>query len=138
MKQIAITAVTVSFILPVDGQPTEVNRTFTDFESAKRHIEANQRDWLLGELDKFVNHKRHIIEGGNHGNQLAALKVVDSAIADFHTKQCSLRTICERVLKGIGWFEAILPVAQNPSHESSRLTLRELHTFCETFLKPAI
>jgi hypothetical protein len=137
MKQIAITAVTVSFTLPVDGQPTNVSRTFTDFESAKRHIEANQRDWLLGELDKFVNHKRHIIEGGNHGNQLAALKVVDNAIADFHARQRSLRTICECLLRGFNWFEEILPVAKNPSHQGSRENLAEIKNFCETFLKQA-
>lgn len=111
--------------------PTVVETDFPEINSAKAYLTANMRDFMLGFLDDFVNHKKHIIEAGNHIKQAKALEACVSALYDMHQKRQSLLTICTRVIAGWAFFVQIMPDPNNNSYQSSLHNLDFLKQFCE-------
>ena len=120
----------VRYNFGLKDQVKEMRESFSGLQAARLYIYASARDWLLGALDDYTAHKKHIIEAGSHADQAQALKIVDNALADFHAQRQKLERICERTLKGSEWFYKILPVQSNPSYESSLKNLSEILAFC--------
>lgn len=107
---------------------------FPSVDYAKTYIAKEKRDWFLQAIEKYVNHKKQIIDNSQVSpEKQKALTVCSVAANDFMHK--SLESICERFLKGKQYFEAILPHPTNPSFESSLNNLNELIKFCETEVK---
>lgn len=97
----------------------EFERVFTHYSEAKNHVTGAARDWFLGVLDDYVNHKAKIIQAGNHEGQKKPLAMIQNVLLDFHQNRISLVNICQRVIKGQEFFKQILPHSNNKSYESS-------------------
>ena len=122
----------LQFTVNINAEPKQITQTFAQKEAALAFLNSNMRDYLLGVLDDYVNHKKHIIQAGNHPNQLKPLQICEDALFRFHKNFLSLATIADQFLKGFEWFETILPAQQNPSYQSSLETLTYLKNFCTT------
>ena len=113
----------------------EVKEAFEKFfpsqQFANDYINKSKRDWFLMVLEKYVNHKKQIIETTTtqDPNKQKALNICLDAYNDFLNK--GLDTITKRFLSGKTYFETILPHSNNPSHTSSVETLNELIKFCD-------
>ncbi len=108
-------------------------KVFPTQQFANDYIYKSKRDWFLMSLEKFVNHKKQIIEANADATKQNALQVCLNAYNDFITK--GLDTISKRFLSGKTYFESILPHSNNASHKGSREALNELIKFCETETK---
>lgn len=124
----------LQFTLIKGEENKTITQRFNDRTSAEIYLYANMRDFLLGVLDDYVNHKKHIIEAGNHPNQIKPLAICTDALTRFHNGFKSLETIADQVLKGFEWFETILPAQQNPSYNSSVQALQTIKNFCLTVM----
>lgn len=128
----------VQFVINIDGTPKMVDHEAPSFDKAKYYLIACARDYILGLLDDYVNHKAKIINSGNHRDQLPALQMVQNVLMDFHQKRVSLENICQRVLKGKDFFIKILPHPNNPSYKSSDANFNEIMNFCTKALNTKI
>lgn len=112
----------------------EFEKPLPTIEVAKNYILKSKRDWFLSSLEKFVNHKKQVIENSQVSpEKQKALQVCLQAYNDFCIK--SLDTIAKRFLIGKAYFETILPHNSNNSYNSSKENLNELIKFCETEAK---
>ena len=103
---------------------------FPSIEFANTYIAKEKRDWFLIALEKFISHKKQIIDN----SQVSEEKQKSLAMClDAHTKFCtkSLENIVSGFLKGKAHFETILPHSSNDSYTSSKSNLDELIKFCE-------
>lgn len=105
---------------------------FTNINNAKSYIEKEKRTWFLSAMEKYVHHKKHIIETGNHTPQFEALRICLQALAEYENK--STENACKLFMKGFKYFDAILPATTNSSHLTSAENLKELQLFCEMTL----
>ena len=122
----------ISFGITEDLETLE--KPFPNVEFANAHIGKAKRDWFLFALEKFVNHKKQVIENSQpDANKQKALQVCLSVYNDFCVK--GLDTIAKRFLAGKAYFETILPNNNNNSYNSSKENLNELIKFCETEAK---
>lgn len=122
----------LEFTINLNGEPKKIDQTFNNQISAQAFLYSNMRDYLLGILDDYVNHKKHIIESGNHPNQVKPLQICIDALDRFHRSRLSIETIADQFIKGFIWFEIILPAQQNPSYQSSLQNLIAIKNFCNT------
>lgn len=106
---------------------------FSSKENATSYLEREKCDWFLGAIEAYVIHKKHIIESGNHKEQINSLNVCLQAIDAYHKK--STQNGCEGFLRGFKYFQDILPNQNNPSFNSSVEALNELKAFCENEIK---
>lgn len=107
---------------------------FPSAEFANTYIAKEKRDWFLMAIEKYVSHKKQIIDNSQVPEEKQkALAVCLEASKVYCDK--SLETIVASFLKGKKYFEAILPHSTNPSFESSQNNLNELIKFCETETK---
>lgn len=113
---------------------TVVHKDFSSEQNAVAHIEKHKRDWFLQCLEKFIHHKRHIIEAANTTEKADALEKCLKALVLYETK--SLKTICESFLNGLKYYQAIMPSPGNPSAANSADNLTELIKFCQAEAKP--
>jgi hypothetical protein len=120
----------IEFTLIKGNENKTIIQRFNDRTSAELYLYANMRDFILGLLDDYVNHKKHIIEAGNHPNQIKPLAICTDALTRFHAGYKSLETIADQFIKGYNWFETILPAQQNPSYQSSIEALEIIKNFC--------
>jgi len=115
----------------IDNELKAFNNPFPNLEFATTYLAKSKRDWFLSCLEKFVNHKKQIIESSNPDQQKQkALEVCVTVYNDFCNK--SLESSVKRFLTGKQFFETILPNPNNNSFKSSQENLSELIKFCET------
>lgn len=104
---------------------------FPSVDFANTYIAKEKRDWFLQAIEKYVNHKKQIIDNSQVSEEKQkALAVCLEASKVYCDK--SLETIVASFLKGKKYFELILPHNSNSSFESSQNNLNELIKFCET------
>lgn len=106
---------------------------FSTLENAEIFIEREKRDWFNFCIDKWVNHKKMIIDA-QEGNTQAkdSLKLCMDALQVYPIK--GITTIAKSFLNGLKHFEAIIPSSNNPSYQSSCENLKQLISFCKTEL----
>lgn len=108
----------------------EYKKRFANKTEADLYIQKEKRDWLLGAIEKFLTHKKQVIESSAPDAQKQkALQACLNSYADFGTKR--LETITQRLLNGKSYFESILPNPNNNSYKSSAENLSEIIKFCE-------
>lgn len=117
------------------AEPRALLHPFSSAEAAKQYIAHEKRDWLLGCLEAFVNHKKHIIEASNSEEKRKSLQVCLAALEKYQGRET--KNICEGFIKGFKYFEDILPNHNNGSYTSSIANLQELKRFCELEVKAA-
>jgi len=105
---------------------------FSNADNANAYLRKEKRDWLLGCLEKFVQHKRHIIEVSNSEEKKKELTVCLDALIAY--EKMETETICKKFVNGIKYFQSILPGPQNGSYQNSIDNLNEIKKFCETEL----
>lgn len=106
--------------------------TFSSKDAGVAFVTREGRDWFLGQLEAYVNHKKHIITSA-HPEQEAALKVCENALE--HYFKWELPNIAEKFIGGFKYFQSILPHPRNAGYESSLHNLNELYKFCVEFLR---
>lgn len=115
----------------INDELQTVHSPFPSLEFANTYLAKSKRDWFLTALEKFVMHKKQIIESSHPDEKKQkALLVCITVYNDFCNK--SLETSVKRFLNGKSFFEAILPNPNNSSFKSSESNLAELIKFCET------
>ena len=113
-----------------------VHLSFNTKQDAEAYLLGDKRTWLIGCIEDYINHKKHIIEAGNGTEeQKKALTACLNFYNDIYTKALAIETICTRFIKGKAYFNAILPNQNNSSYASSLNNLTELINFCEQHLK---
>lgn len=108
-------------------------RPFSNMTNAKTILEQEKREWILGAVEKYVNHKKHIIDANGTESQRKSLQLCYQGLD--HYQKVSTQKIAASILKGINHFIAILPVGTNPSYESSCQNLEEIKKFCNAELQ---
>lgn len=104
---------------------------FPSVDFANTYIAKEKREWFLAAIEKYVNHKKQIIDNSQVPEEKQkALAICLEAYKVYCDK--SLETIVAGFLKGKKHFELILPHNSNPSFESSQNNLNELIKFCES------
>lgn len=119
----------IQFSFALKEELKAMEKFFPTKQFALTYIESEKRSWLLIALEDFVLHKKHIIENGNNEDQKKALQICLNALIAYEKK--STENICQLLLKGVKYFEAILPNPNNPSHKSSIDNLNEIIKFCQ-------
>lgn len=122
-----------SFSFAIKDQEVTTDKEFPNLGTCNAYLEKAGRDWFLGCLEDYVNHKKHIIESGNHQDQMPALETCMNAVAAYYKME--LKNIIPKFLNGRNWFVKILPSDNNPSYKNSLINLQELIQFCEKFPK---
>lgn len=125
--------VSAKYSFSMDDERKHFETTYPNLQAAQSQLRQAAKDWVLGALDQYVNHKKHIIEAYNSKLQNDALKAIKTVLTSFHAPGVSLQTICQRFLNGIEYFKIILPSESNPSFLSSRENLEQITLFCNTF-----
>src|SRR5688500_14619828 len=75
-----------------DGHPLNTSvLPFSKSENAIAYIDKEARDWFLPALEKYVNHKKHIITA-EHPEQFKVLQTCDNAL--LHYEKMATNTIC--------------------------------------------
>jgi hypothetical protein len=121
----------VEFIFGCPGQDVVIKeRQFDNKESAERYVYSCKLSWVKICIEKYIHHKKHIIEANGSQHQKNALEHCLSFYNDIEAKACGVETICKRFLKGKSAFEAILPSQNNASYQSSVNNLNEIIKFC--------
>ena len=120
----------------ISGNNYQDNKSFTCVDNANRYINSAKRTWLLLALEKFIIHKKFIIEGNQDKNptKLEALKKSIQSLELLH--KLDLQIICKQILLGEKYFRAILPVPSNPSREAAEKILDDIISFCKIELNP--
>lgn len=114
-----------------DGQPIMFDRVFANRNEADLHLYSSMLTWLRDVVDKYIHHKKHIIDAGTPTPQVKeALQMCLEFQTKMYEKQLSIKSICQGILRGKQYFEAILPSPNNPSYQNSVNNLNELLTFC--------
>lgn len=126
-------AVVTEIQYTIDGENCVYLKNFTNEENANAYIYREKKDWLLNTLEKFVHHKKHIIQNNNDSAKAQALEICFDALKKF--QPCNLKAICGSFIRGQKHFEAILPAPSNPSYESSAQVLTAIVGFCNNHLK---
>jgi hypothetical protein len=121
--------VLISFAYP--GTVSSIEKTFDFPEEAARFVIINKRQWLIYALEKWVSHKRNIIEANKDLTKHQALKDVLTCLEVFSVNRKSLETICQTVVRGENKFRAIMPSVNNTSYNSSLEKLNYLIDFCK-------
>lgn len=116
-------------------EPRACLHPFSSAEAATQYIEREARDWLLGCLEAYVQHKKHIIEVSTSEEKRKELQVCLQALEKY--QGYATETVCQKFLAGFKYFEAILPNPNNKSYQSSAQNLHEIKTFCEQKVKAA-
>jgi hypothetical protein len=124
--------VNVKYEFGFKEETAKKHTTFANLVSANAYLDASARDWFLGAIEIYINHKKHIIEAA-HPEQTPALKICLQAYD--HYCKMSIDTIAEKFVKGYDWFIKILPSDSNPSYKTSLGDLNELKLFCDSHLK---
>jgi hypothetical protein len=123
--------ITNAVIAQISFDNEAFDKPMPSVEFAKNYITKSKRDWFLNSLEKFINHKKQIINNSQVSpEKQKALTVCGIAYDDFCNK--SLDNIAKRFLNGKQYYEAILPHPSNSSFESSQANLNELIKFCQT------
>lgn len=126
--------ITNAVIVQISFDAEVFDKHLPNVEFANNYISKSKRDWFLNSLEKFINHKKKVIENSQvSAEKQKALIVCSNAYNDFCNK--SLETIVKRFIGGKDYFAAILPHPSNSSFENSQANLNELIKFCETELK---
>lgn len=133
MKAFQINKVVVEYSFGVDQQEHSKTETFPTIKAAREYIGKSARDWFMGSLESFINHKRHIIEAGNHSEQTEPLKKAWELYLSF--EKLPVYAAANNFLLNHKTFLAILPVTENKSYESSRKNLDELASFCQSIVQ---
>lgn len=107
-------------------------RPMPSLRFAFAYIDGEARDWFMGALEDYVNHKSFIINENNK-EQFKELQLCRDAYVRF--EKLALKKVCEQFLKGYNHFANILPNPNNDSHQSSAENLQQLKGFCEWYLK---
>jgi hypothetical protein len=102
-------------------------------EAAERYIESSGKSWILGALEKFLQHKKRIIDAYPDPTKLAAYNKIFTALGEMQVQ--TLPAICARVLKGQQVIQSLLPSPQNASYQSSCDNLTQIITFCSKHAK---
>jgi hypothetical protein len=102
-------------------------------ENAVAWLREEQETWLRAALEKYVNHKRHLIPDNSPKKE--ALKTCIQATEKY--QGYTLVNICSGFIRGRKCFEEILPGPDNASYESSLKNLNELTSYCERIVKEA-
>lgn len=114
-----------------DGQPIMFDRVFANRNEADQHLYSSMLTWLRDVVDKYIHHKKHIIEAGQPTPQVKeALQMCLEFQNKIYEKQLGIKSICQGILRGKKYFEDILPSPQNPSYVGSVNNLTELINFC--------
>lgn len=112
-----------------------IPKTFKSKQDAEAYLLSEQRDWLIQCLEDFIMHKKNIIEASQSSTdeQKKALKICLDFYNQIHDKKLSIQTIAQRFIKGLEYFNAIMPNKNNSSYESSVNNLTELTNFCKNY-----
>jgi hypothetical protein len=97
-------------------------------EIALQKIASEKKTWLLNALETWLLHKKHIAEGGKDQDKLQNISMLLEKQLSYQSQE--LAKVCIRILKGRGYYEAILPSTMNNSYESSKADLDEILRFC--------
>lgn len=121
--------VKVDYSFCIGTEQKTISMEFENLYSYQKYINGSKRDWFLGCLENWVNHKKHIIEGGKHQEQIPALNICNQALN--HYQKIETDKIFKLFLKGFSYFEKLLPNPQNHSFETSQQDLQKLKSFAK-------
>jgi hypothetical protein len=113
------------------GRRYSKNTTCPDAASASRYVISSKKDWLKFAMEKWVDHKKIIIEKGQGSANLAriqALKLAVNILIQIQDKP--LWEICNILILRNPTFRQILPSVNNAQYEKSLQTLELIMSFC--------
>jgi hypothetical protein len=138
------TMYTVLSITPINEQQVQLIATWTFTnklekeetvlynENVSRYVQSSKQKWVLSALEKWVHHKKYIIEKGKGATDLARLQAIGRAFIALEMLQNkTLETVCSQIIKGKETFRSILPHPANPSFNNSEAQLEMIFRFCE-------
>lgn len=116
--------------------PFHARKWFSCKENALQYLRDNQRAWVLRALEKYLLHKKDLLEDSNNGYysteaKKEALNMWFEAL-DKLIKEDSLAIICDQIIKGSPLLVALLD-----KEETSRKKLESLISFCKSVSKSA-
>lgn len=130
MHNLINNSVHVKYSFNIKDEIKTYTQTFADLQSANAYLTASARDWFLGTLENYINHKKHIIEAA-HLEKVNNLAICLNAYEYYQKWQ--MQTICAKFLVGFKYFENILPNPNNNSYNSSVEALQGLKIVAEAF-----
>jgi|GEM_PF-6824918 len=117
------------FSMSLDNIEKHHEKDCATVEHAEAYLSSTKRTWLLNCIEKFVAHKKNIWQNGSHPEQMNNCRICYDTYSNFFDQP--LKKICERILKGQKYYEAILPNQNNDSYESSQANLNMIINFCK-------
>lgn len=114
-------------------QKEEVLGSYSRQADAEHAARAHKRDWLIGAITRYCNHKQFLFEGSdssfyNARDKVNSLRICLGYSREF--KHYSLEQIAMKMLQEEGHFLHILPSPTNSSHHSSLEALKDILDVC--------
>lgn len=120
----------VEYSWQANGEPQTETKHFSSLANAKAYLIKHAKDWFMVCLERYIHHKKHIIDLSPNVDQKKALETCQNALLAYETME--LATIAKKFTGGIKFFRDILPGYSNPSRPGSEANLAELENFCKT------
>lgn len=126
-------AVVTEISYTLNGEDHVYLKNLSSLENATNYIRGEKKTWLLTTLEKFLHHKKHIIEANSDAAKKNSLDLCFNALQKYQA--FTIIDICKAILKGKTHFENVLPGNTNPSYENSTKILTAVIAFCEAEVK---
>jgi hypothetical protein len=113
-----------------NGEEKKIDLTFGSLEFANYRVRLNKKQWILAHLEKWVLHKKLIIENGKNSKNLIKIQSLFKATESIKLLQGKeLHTICSQIIKGLPIYQSLLPSMNNTSYKSSVENLQVIIDF---------
>jgi hypothetical protein len=128
--------VDVEFFLQLTStsETKKINETFATKENALRRLAEEKRTYFLLRLEKFVAHKKYILENspGHKSQHLKWLAINHlQQFITYANNNYTLAEICKKTLEAKTMLENILPSFKNNSYNSSTTELQHILQFSQ-------
>lgn len=131
------TDVAVTFQLNLNGKFVDDQGTFTTRDAAKAWLHQIQKDVFFTRVEKFLAHKKMIIENAPRGHRSHVAKQLALSVLSCNIEaaiKSGLFNACKWFLSEYDEFQMILPAMSNPSYKSSTEELQRLYDFAKKYI----